>query len=76
MRKGVKLFAVKVTGWAHAGDVNAALADMLRYDDGKLISHCLTDGRNKFTAMIQCERYTKARWDSFDLATEIIVAGN
>ena len=77
-------YKVKVTGniYGHGkpeDEVLAEIGDMLRYDQGDLLSVEFERVRQwqKYTAIVHTERYTKARWDSFALKTEVIeqVAG-
>lgn len=44
------------------------IADMLRYDNGSIVSQeQLLGGRTKFTILV--EEYTRGRWTSFGIAT-------
>ncbi len=50
------------------------IADMLRYDNGSVISIEMEKGEStyKYTAIIESECYTKERWTSFMIRTELI----
>lgn len=60
-------------------EVLAEIGDMLRYDSGDVESVEFEDARygKKYTAIVHIDHYTKDRWDSFLLNTEVIeqVAG-
>jgi hypothetical protein len=45
--------------------------DMLRYDDGMVIQ-METDKAGNVKAIVECGRYTPARWDSFCVQTRIL----
>ena len=56
------------------------VADMLRYDGGLILGEVKTwDLENLgnrwqgFKMVVQCDEYTKARWDSFGLKTTEVV---
>ena len=49
-----------------------AIAGMLRYDDGKLVHLDIEEENHSFTAIIKSSKYTKVRWDSFDIQTREI----
>lgn len=72
-------YKVKVTGeiYGHGkpeDEVLALIGDMLRYDSGDVVSVKFEPVKQwqKFTAIIHTEHYTKARWDSFVLKTEVV----
>ncbi len=52
------------------------VADMLRYDGGLILGEVKTwdlenlKSRQGFKMVVQCDEYTKARWDSFGLRTK------
>jgi hypothetical protein len=51
------------------------IADMLRYDNGEVITmmpfkSSQTSTNHNFMAIVKCPYYTKARWDSFGLMTK------
>ena len=53
--------------------------DMLRYDGGLIIGEVKTwelecfKSQKGFKMVVQCDEYTKARWDSFGLRTKEVV---
>lgn len=53
--------------------------DMLRYDGGLIIGEVQTwdldnlKSQQGFKMVVQCDEYTKARWDSFGLRTKEVV---
>jgi len=49
-----------------------AIAGMLRYDDGKVIHLDIEEDNHSFTAIIKSSKYTKVRWDSFEIRTKEI----
>ena len=58
-------------GPSHSPELD--MADMLRYDGGSVESvHIYGRYDNHYTAIVDCERYTKARWDSFSLRTKLL----
>ncbi len=72
-------YRIKVTGkvYGHGtpnDEVLAEIGDMLRYDSGDIESVEFEDARygKKYTAIVHIDNYTKARWDSFLLNTELI----
>ena len=71
-----KQFKVKVTGEVLLAPVREQIADMLRYDQGTLVSNVETpvEGRpwKRVEAIVASLHYTKARWDSFGFRTELI----
>ena len=49
-----------------------AIAGMLRYDDGKVVHLDIEQESHSFTAIIKSSKYTKVRWDDFDIWTKEI----
>ena len=45
------------------------IADMLRYDDGEVLSLVRFSPEPDFIAIIKCSRYTPDRWTSFGLVS-------
>jgi len=73
------MYTIHVQGKASFGATPSNyIADMLRYDQGHLIS--ITPSENdqvpnvgqEFEAIIQCDRFTQDRWHSFGLGAGII----
>lgn len=46
-----------------------AIADMLRYDTGRVYVLDIKPEKHQYTAVITSKAYTKARWDSFGIKT-------
>ena len=46
-----------------------AIADMLRYDNGRVLYLNPVQENCSFTAIVRCSSYTKGRWDSFGIRT-------
>ena len=75
-----KMFIVRVKGTVGESPLSTPvaeqIADMLRYDQGTLISSTETPvegkGYSRFEAVVHSVTYSKARWDSFLLKTEMI----
>ena len=47
-----------------------AIADMLRYDTGRVYVLDINPENHQYTAVISSKSYTKARWDSFGIKTK------
>ena len=71
-----KLYQLKVTGEVLRTSLAEQIADMLRYDRGVLVSTSETpvEGKSwtRFEAIVHSVSYTKERWDSFELQTELV----
>ena len=71
-----KQFEIMVRGTVLHLPMEEQLKDMLRYDEGTLVKSTESpiEGRpwNRFEAIVHSKRYTKARWDSFMLKTDLI----
>jgi len=75
-----KMFQVQVRGTVGGSPLSTPvaeqIADMLRYDQGTLISNTETPvegkGYSRFEAVVHSVAYTKARWESFGLKTALI----
>ena len=72
-------YKIKVIGtiYGHGkpeDEVLAEIGDMLRYDSGDIEKLDFEPAKygQKYTAIVHTQNYTKARWDSFLLKTEII----
>ncbi len=72
-------YKIKVTGnvYGHGkpeDEVLAEIGDMLRYDTGDMVSVKFEPVKQwqRYTAIVHTEHYTKARWDSFLLKTEVL----
>lgn len=65
---------IEVKGWRSTRlTPEDTMADMLRYDEGTIESVNPDPEREHFfVAVVNCEQYTKARWDSFGLRTKIL----
>jgi hypothetical protein len=46
-----------------------AIADMLRYDGGRVVYLDVVKENHSFTAIVKSERYTIGRWNSFGIRT-------
>jgi hypothetical protein len=46
-----------------------SIADMLRYDKGRVLYLDVVKENRSFTAIVRCQNYTKGRWDSFGIRT-------
>ena len=46
-----------------------AIADMLRYDGGRVLHLDVVKENHSFTAIVKSERYTIGRWNSFGIRT-------
>lgn len=72
-------YKIKVVGHVYGhgepkDEVLAEIGDMLRYDCGDLESVEFEPARygQRYIAIVHTQHYTKARWDSFLLKTEVI----
>lgn len=68
MTKKYKIFAYLTKSHYHTPEEE--VKDMLRYDKGHIIKQ--TKNNNIIIIEIISEQYTKARWDSFLIRTELI----
>ena len=62
---------VTVEGKSHFGTTpRSYIEDMLRYDKGEIL-FMLEEGEGEnFLTVIQCERFTELRWNSFGLTVQ------
>ena len=71
-----KLYQVQVSGEVLQVPVEEQIRDMLRYDRGVLVSISEIPVEDKpwsrFTAIVHSATYTKARWASFMLKTQLL----
>jgi|TARA_R110000744_G_scaffold265751_1_gene379816 hypothetical protein len=59
---------ITVEGRAHFGSTTVEyIADMLRYDEGEILFMLEEEKGDNFLAVIQCEKLTEDRWNSFGL---------
>ncbi len=70
------MYILKISGmYSRAETPEATMADMLRYDDGEMISYEDIPieglrGTRRFTALVHSNRFTPGRWRSFMLKAE------
>ncbi len=73
----MNILSVSGTYWTGDTSPEATIADMLRYDDGELISWTAQDieglrTQKRFTAEVHTNHFTPDRWGSFGLKATLI----
>ncbi len=73
----MNILSISGTYWKGDASPEASIADMLRYDDGELISWTAQDipdlkASKRFNAEVHTNSFTPERWKSFGLKATLI----